>query len=68
MKKWTLRRSGGKNGASVSQVKEDKSDERRGVGTERDSGMKTLEGGEDVKAVALTGELSRREEQGILSR
>lgn len=38
------------------------------LGTECDSGVKTLEGGEDVKVAALTGEVSRREEQGKLSR
>lgn len=60
--KWKLRRSGGKNGASVFQDKEDKSDERKGAGTQGDSGMKTPEGGDDVKMATLTGKLSRREE------
>lgn len=31
-------------------------------GTESDSGVKTLEGGEDEKVAALTGEVSRRED------
>lgn len=38
---------------------------REGVsGTEGDSGMKTLEGGEDVEVASLTGELSRGRSEG----